>query len=104
MKCCPACGQTLPDPELIKGITFRGKKQVILQAVFKAGKHGICNERLVELLYADDREGGPENPNNTISAHVWAINKILRPRGLQIRSSAIGRRASDGGYVLGPAP
>lgn len=85
---CKCCGQTLPTP-YPKGVRLPKVQLAIFEAIRKAGKYGITRERVREVVYADDPDGGPEF-DNVISVHVNRINKALSPAGLKIQS-AVGR-------------
>lgn len=43
------------------------------------------SERLLNIIYADDRDGGPENANSSLHVTICKMNKILRAYGYQIR-------------------
>ena len=96
MKCCPACGQTLPPP-FPEGVVLRAGQRTIFEAILKAGKHGIASERLVAIRYGNDPSGGPENPKNAICSHITHINKLLKKAGKRIEG---GRGGAGAFYVL----
>ena len=97
---CQCCGQSLPRDFLFVGsdigLPVRGKQAQILDAVMKAGTHGIDPDRLFDLLYADDPNGGPDVGNRIVSIHINALNKRLVKVGKRIK----GQRGRDCYYRL----
>lgn len=75
MCCC--CGQVLP-PKL--------KLPVVKQRIYDmVARHpGIRLQQLINHVYAEDPNGGPESLN-IIHVHVHQINLIIIKHGLQIR-------------------
>jgi hypothetical protein len=90
-KCC-CCGQILPPK-----IKFTGPvKQRIYDYVVRHHE-GVNRFQIMEAVYADDPDGGPES-HSTIGVHIMQMNnQVLRQHGFIIRS-APGRNAS--GYRL----
>jgi hypothetical protein len=74
--CCPSCGRPLPALPRVK------------QRIFDlVGRYpGIAAERLRELVWADDPNGGPEN-RKLIRVHVHQLNRMLAPFGVRVRGS-----------------
>lgn len=95
MKCCPACGQTLP-PDTPSNVRLTPVQNKIFQIIRKAGKYGISRDEVHKKAYADDIDGGPEW-GNVISVHVNRINKRLKPANMKIIAEQ-GRGSS--GYML----
>ena len=81
---------------------FRGRKKQIVEAIHKAGSRGVTSERLFEIVYGGDRDGGPVTGVKILAVHVWAINKQLKPHGVVIHHTGIGRGGADGVYILKP--
>jgi hypothetical protein len=95
MSSCSACGQALPLPFDI-GIELSPRRRELLEIVYRAGRYGIATERVIELLYGNDPNGGPENARKTVHIRVCQLNKLLAPRGWRI----YGRGAHNGFYIL----
>jgi hypothetical protein len=53
---------------------------------------GITRGELLDLVYADDPGGGPDNPN-TISVLIALANKQLADQGWHIEPAWLGRGA-----------
>jgi hypothetical protein len=58
-------------------------KRRIFDAVAKSP--GISAERLREIVWADDPNGGPED-RKCLHVHVHQLNKLLLPFGLMVRA------------------
>lgn len=84
---CECCGQALPRDFLLvdSEILLRGNQRVIWEAVLKAGRYGIDRDRLFQLLYGHDPDGGPENMN-IVSVNVYMINKKIKKLGKRIEA------------------
>lgn len=93
-KHCPCCEQALVDkPDLVFSDTWRTiirngicvkltpLQYKILQAV---RHHRVTVPRLVELLYQDRADGGPECANNVIHVTMSAMNKRLKAINMKI--------------------
>jgi hypothetical protein len=85
---CPTCGQPCVPNELELTPTQRR----ILGAVQR--HPGISSEELRGLVWADDPNGGPENPK-TIHVHVHLLNDRLAAHGFVVRGSG-----SDGYRIV----
>lgn len=100
VKCCPTCGQTLPNP-LPHNLKFRGIKDRILRVVHRSGVHGVRSDVLFDRVYGDDPNGGPLTGMKILAVHICKMNKDMKPFGLCIRSLTVGR-GGYGTYVLRP--
>jgi hypothetical protein len=60
--------------------------------------YGLHTKELMDRLYADDPDGGPEN-NSVVGVMVWRFNKMARQNrlGLEIHTRAGYKRALNGG-------
>ena len=91
--------KTLPFPEAL----FRDRKKAIVAAIHKAGSHGVTSEQLFDDVYRNDINGGPLTGVKILAVHVCAINKRLKPHGIRIRHTQVGRGGYAGVYVMEPA-
>lgn len=84
---CCCCGQLLPPR-----IKFSGPvKQRIYEFVAKHPE-GVSRYQIMEAVYADDPDGGPES-HSTVGVHIMQMNRqVLYRLGLMIRSPS-GRGA-----------
>lgn len=66
----------------------------IVNLVQRAGDEGIGSDRLFDLLYSDDPNGGPLTGKKCLHVLVWQTNSALRAVGMAIHCSRGGRGAS----------
>ena len=82
VKVCECCGHPLP-PYGVRG-ALTGVQLRIFDAIARAGQAGIPVRRIMEVVYADDVNGGPESMNI-----IAVVRKKMEPRlaahGLQIK-------------------
>lgn len=91
MKCCPCCGQPLPEKRL--GVRMTPLKARIFDLVKYAGDQGILTAELQARVFIKGQS--PE----TLKAHIWQINDMIADEGYRIKSD---RMRNDGGacYVF----
>lgn len=89
-QCCPTCGQVLPPPRP-QGLTLTPVQRHILELVQRAGSHGISSRAIVDTLYADDPDGGPEHALRCVYVQVVNLNHQLRPKGFEVRGNVPGQ-------------
>lgn len=96
---CKCCGQALPP---VEGFDFAMPKGMadLVNNVRRAGEWGIATDRLFDLLYADDPNGGPDTGIKVLHVRVSQANRILREHGWAIRGEHTGVRHAYGRYVL----
>ena len=90
---CPCCGQSwvqgrskadarrilnniIVPPESVKGR--------VLECLLKNFGEWVPRARLVDYVYRDDRNGGPDDANNTIAAHVNRVRVSVRKYGFEL--------------------
>lgn len=88
---CPCCGQTMP-PRVDLGIKLSHMQQRIVDRVHRAGQHGILSTDLMDWLYADDLNGGPDSGRKCLSALICQLNKKLAKAGKRICAPVGGHR------------
>jgi hypothetical protein len=102
VKCCPACGQTLPEKPLLDGAYFTPHQSRIFEIVVRAGSSGIGSDDLFDALYRDDPDGGPLSGRKSMYTTIGALNRKLAHHGLRLRATPNGRRTAWN-YVLDKA-
>jgi len=95
---CKCCGQTLPLSAL--DIPMADGQKKLVEAVRRAGKHGIATDRLFDVLYGDDIDGGPQSGVKTLHVRVCTVNRLLRKHGYRISGNHTGSRHAYGRYIL----
>src|SRR5215207_7416317 len=76
---CPRCGQ----PIVPEGLSLPPIKRRILDAVQRCP--GISAEQLRDVVWATDRNGGPED-RKVLHVHVHQLNRRLAPYGVMVRA------------------
>ena len=89
MRCCPHCGQTLPPA--FPDVHLTPQQARIYERVRKAGKWGIRSDDLIDWLYADREDGGPDSAVKVLHCQVSKMNKRLKPFGKAVRAPPGGR-------------
>lgn len=78
LKCCPTCNRPFP-PEIIVGGVIRQR----VYDFIKDHPEGVTRDEIMQHVYADDRNGGPES-FKTIAVMVVHINRILKEQGVMM--------------------
>lgn len=86
-KICLACGRPFP-PRLV----VRGPVRQRIVDLIASRPDGITRGEILDLVYADDPNGGPDNPN-TISVLIKHANAELAAQGWHIAPAWLGRGA-----------
>lgn len=88
MKHCPTCGHVYarPDASLLASLPLTSRGRRLCQVLFKNFGKWVPAEHLVEVLYADDPEGGPQTAFNCLANQLGRINRSLRVHGLEVRA------------------
>jgi hypothetical protein len=93
---CPCCGQDMPvTDELFISDSWRllyrrGQKVCLTEFQFRVlravqdARYGITLQRLADVVYAHDPDGGPENTNASLHVVISKINHKLIPLGMSI--------------------
>lgn len=84
---CPTCRRPFPPKIPVRGPV----RQRIVDAVANR-PDGITRAELLSLVYADDIDGSPDNPN-TISVLIKRANEELATQGFRISPAWLGRAA-----------
>ena len=80
---CPCCNQPTTGVDPLKAHTvFTPTELKIIKALPRAGV--IATEDLIDRVYGDDPDGGPEWANHAIYNNLSRIRKKLRPLGYDI--------------------
>ena len=99
IKRCPHCGQIIPDGRIPAGLRLTRFQKIIFLAVKRSGENGISSSELVDTVYADDPNGGPEQAVQSIRVQINKMNTRLIDHNLLIRAPR-GGRGNNGFYTL----
>jgi hypothetical protein len=84
---CPTCQRPFPPQLVVHGPV----RQRIVDLI--AGRpDGITRAEIIATVYADDIDGGPDNPN-TVSVLIHHANAELAAQGFRIAPAWRGRGA-----------
>jgi hypothetical protein len=84
---CPTCQRPYPPRLVVHGPV----RQRIVDAIANR-PDGITRGEILDLVYADDPDGGPANPN-TVSVLIKHANAELAGQGFRISPAWLGRGA-----------
>jgi len=84
---CPACRRPFPPRLAVHGPV----RQRIVDLI-AARPDGITRGEIIATVYADDIDGGPDNPN-TVSVLIKRANEELAAQGFRIEPAWLGRGA-----------
>ena len=84
---CPTCHRPFPPKLIVHGPV----RQRIVDLIANR-PHGITRSEIVATIYADDIEGGPDNPN-TVSVIIKKANEELAAQGYCMSPAWLGRGA-----------
>jgi DNA-binding response OmpR family regulator len=76
---CPTCRQIIPPRDLFHG---QPRRRAIYEYI-AAHPEGVSRAQILDHVWADDIDGGPEYPN-TISVLVKAMRPVLAREGMRI--------------------
>jgi len=96
VNCCPCCGSELIEPlTSTVSLTFAPRQQKVYDLIRRAGKTGLTPNQLVDRVYGNDPDGGPDDPYRCVMVAISQVNSKIRPLGMEIR-----RRGWGGPRVL----
>ena len=84
---CPTCRRPYPPPLVVHGPV----RQRIVDLIAMR-PDGISRGEILDLVYGNDPNGGPANPN-TISVLIKHANAELAAQGFRISPAWLGRGA-----------
>jgi hypothetical protein len=74
------------------------RMQFRLFVLVARAQHGITPERLFDMLYADDADGGPDTGHRAVCVQRVITNRKLKSLGIHIATTGRGR--AGGFYEL----
>ena len=85
---CPTCHRPFPPPLVVTGPLRQRMVNILANR-----PDGLTINNLVDLVYADDPNGGPLTAPRSLNVMAHKANKQLRAQGYQIKSMWMGRGA-----------
>lgn len=87
--CCPHCGAQFARPTPAQIVAaLKIDRQMRQIAEFLAMRFGtfVSRDRLCDLIYAEDPDGGPLNADSTVSVRICGLRRCLKRTALQIET------------------
>jgi DNA-binding response OmpR family regulator len=83
---CPCCGATASrqSASMLLAMPIWTQSQLRILEALK-GQQTVRHERLIDVLWGDDIDGGPLNARRTLDVHLTNIRKKLRKHDLPWR-------------------
>lgn len=100
---CPTCGHETIQRAPIEGLTSAPLGRVerrIVEALARAYPGHISSDRLIDIIYGDKADGGPDNPRVIISVTMIRLRRKLPAFGWTIPKARSGPGTE--GYHLEP--
>lgn len=79
---CKCCGHPIASDEI--AAVLPGKQRRLYEIVRDAGQLGVSCGTVMDRLYADDINGGPES-HNVVQVQAMHVNRKLRAFGIAVR-------------------
>jgi hypothetical protein len=93
---CPLCKQTARMPTLemiIDHYRLPAQQAAVLTAVWRGRGMPVPSSRIMDLMYADDPNGGPSQSRAyaQMKTILWRLRQALRGSGISILNVGYGR-------------
>jgi DNA-binding response OmpR family regulator len=103
---CPCCGQALNNRASLESLASAPLAKLehrIIDAMVRAYPRSVTRAGLVDVLYFDDPDGGPDSAENIVAVMMVRLRKKLPPYGWTIPNCRSGS-GNYGRYKLEPLP
>lgn len=105
---CPCCGQPMhagrAPIEALEAAPLTTAERRLVQALARIYPRSATKAHLIDVLYDDDPNGGPETASLVVAVHLSRLRKKLPSYGWAIPSNKAGRGNQARGYKLEPLP
>jgi len=91
---CPTCGHDLDAPPSVASLAsarLRPQDRKIVDALSRAYPRAVRTSALVDALYGDDPNGGPEDPSQVIAVRIYTLRRLLPQFGWTVPNAKVGR-------------
>lgn len=88
MSLCPVCGHHVDRPsiEALNSLRISWQRRRILDVLAKNFGKWVQVRQIINAVWCDDINGGPDNPVNSISVQAFYLKKQLKGSGFAIES------------------
>ncbi len=101
---CPHCHRPLHLPEELSTIQFSRLENRIVTFLAQTLGHEVPAERILDAMYGDDPDGGPEGGNKVLTVIAHRIRTKINPHGYTLRGHCTGGRHGGSAYTLTKEP
>jgi DNA-binding response OmpR family regulator len=102
---CPCCNRPMEDSrapiEGLAGAALTNQHRQMVAELVRAYPQPVSRDRLFDILYGLDPDGGPENVGNNIAVRIHKIRKAIELFGWTIPKQH-GGTGLQGFYRLAP--
>lgn len=91
---CPTCGQSIDGPAPVKALADANlsvMQQKIVAALTSSYPNGIRTPAMVDIIYADDPDGGPDFAVYTLRMMMVRLRRKLKPHGWTVSVNKPGK-------------
>lgn len=84
---CPCCGQQMPGGlpvEALENVYFPPTELKIVSALARTYPRGMTARALVDVVYADDPNGGPDGAEHSMRQFIHRARKRMQPYGWRV--------------------
>jgi len=99
MLICPCCGGPMADAVPVEDLLHMSVPQQqmrIIKALADAYPRAVSKSQLIDAIYWDDPDGGPDNPSNVINQQLCRLRPLVSMHGWTIPMA----RGGAGNYGL----
>ena len=95
---CPCCGQPVPPGRLqaLRSLDLTPRQRALVDTLAARMGEWVATDRLADAVYADDPDGGPQNPNQIVADQIYHMGDVLSAAGYAIEAYRGG--SSGGSY------
>jgi hypothetical protein len=96
---CPCCGAQMsntPPAGLLVDSRLTPRARSVVEIMLEYHPRPVTKKRLIERLYEDDADGGPENTERNVRYYIRQLRKKLSPHGwtISLNAGGVGYTAS----------
>ncbi len=88
---CPLCGGEIKpekaDMVALRVLSLPPMQRRVLDIFLAAHPRPLMGDWLVERVYADDPDGGPDAAYTAVAVQINRLNKAIRPLGWEIKGA-----------------